>query len=78
MHGAREEVRRKGFDERTYQVRIRPERRDGRLVIRADIRRLEGGRFMPEVYWRIPGERRLADQLGLDVLTPLGTRKTSI
>ena len=61
----------------TVQVRIRPERRDGKLVIRADIRSKEGGKFRPEVYWRIPGEKKLADQLGLDVYTPLGTRHGS-
>ncbi len=75
VRGAREEVRKNGFDERTYQVRIRPDRRDGKVVIRADIRRKEEGRFRPEVYWR-PGERKLADQLlGLDVYT--GTRHFS-
>jgi hypothetical protein len=77
VRGAREEVRKNGFDERTYQVRIRPDRRDGKVVIRADIRRKEERRFRPEVYWRIPGERKLADQLGLDVYTPLGTRHFS-
>jgi len=77
VRGAREEVRRNGFDERTHQVRIRPERRDGKLVIRADVRSKEGGKFRPEVYWRIPGEKKLADHLGLDEYTPIGTRHGS-
>jgi len=71
VKGAREEIRSKGFEERRYEVRIRPERKDGRLVIRADIRTKERGRFKPEVYWRIPGERKLMEELGMDVYTPL-------
>ena len=70
----REELRRKGFVESKFYVRIRPERRDGRFVIRADTRSRAGGRFRPEVYWRIPGERKLADQLGINVYTHLDRR----
>jgi len=70
----RKEVRTKGFEESKFDVRIRPERRDGRFVIRADIRSRAGGKFRPEVYWRIPGERELTDQLGINVYTHLDTR----
>jgi hypothetical protein len=73
VRGGREELRRKGFEEGKFDVRIRPERRDGRFVIRVDIRSGAGGRFRPEAYWRIPGDRKLLDQLGINVYSPLDT-----
>jgi hypothetical protein len=74
VRGAREELRRKGFEERRYDVRIRPERKGGRLIIRADIRTKDRGKFRPEVSWIIPGERKLMEELGIDVYTPLESR----
>jgi hypothetical protein len=65
VRGAREELKRKGFEERNFDVKIRPERKDGRLVIRADIRTKDRGVFRPEVYWRIPGDRKLMEELGI-------------
>jgi hypothetical protein len=65
VRGAREELKRKGFEERKFDVKIRPERKDGRLVIRADIRTKDRGVFRPEVYWRIPGDRKLMEELGI-------------
>ena len=65
IRGAREELKRKGFEERKFDVKIRPERKEGRLVIRADIRTKDGGVFRPEVYWRIPGDRKLMEELGI-------------
>ncbi len=67
VRGARQEIRRKGFEEEKYQVRIRPERRNGRLVIRGDIRTKDERQFRPEVYWKIPGDRKLLEDLGFDV-----------
>jgi hypothetical protein len=68
---AREEIRRKGFKEESYQVRIRPERRHGRLVIRGDVRTKDSRQFRPEVYWRIPGDRKLSKDLGVPVCRQL-------
>ena len=65
VRGAREELKRKGFEERKFDVKIRPERKDGRLVIRADIRTKDRGVFRPEVYWGIPGDRKLMEELGI-------------
>jgi hypothetical protein len=65
VRGAREELKRKGFEERKFDVKIRPERKEGRLVIRADIRTKDRGVFRPEVYWRIPGDRKLMEELGI-------------
>jgi len=65
VRGAREELQRKGFEERKFDVKIRPERKDGRLVIRADVRTKDRGVFRPEVYWRIPGDRKLMEELGI-------------
>ena len=65
VRGAREELQRKGFEERKFDVKIRPERKDGRLVIRADVRTKDRGVFRPEVYWRVPGDRKLMEELGI-------------
>ena len=65
VRGAREELKRKGFEERKFDVKIRPERKDGRLVIRADVRTKDRGVFRPEVYWRIPGDSKLMEELGI-------------
>ena len=65
VRGAREELKRKGFEERKFDVKIRPERKDGRLVIRADVRTKDRGVFRPEVYWRVPGDRKLMEELGI-------------
>jgi hypothetical protein len=48
VRGAREELQRKGFEERKFDVKIRPERKDGRLVIRADVRTKDRGVFCEE------------------------------
>jgi hypothetical protein len=71
VRGARQEIRRKGFEEEKYQVRIRPERRNGRLVIRGDVRTKDERHFRPEVYWKIPGDRKLLEDLGFDVYSQL-------
>ncbi len=65
VRGAREELKRKGFEDRKFDVKIRPERKDGRLVIRADVRTKDRGVFRPEVYWRVPGDRKLMEELGI-------------
>jgi hypothetical protein len=71
VRGARQEIRRKGFNEESYQVRIRPERRYGRLVIRGDVRAKDGRQFRPEVYRRIPGDRKLSEDLGVPVYSQM-------
>jgi hypothetical protein len=67
VRGARAEVRQNGYDESRYHVRIRPDRREGRVIIRADIRTKDGGRLRPQAYWRVPGEKKLVDELGINV-----------
>jgi len=52
-------------------VRISPERRYGRLVIRGDVRAKDRRQFRPEVYWRIPGDRKLLEDLGVPVYSQM-------
>jgi len=52
--GVREEVRRRGVDERVCWVRIRPVEEGGRIRIRVDTKDKAGGNFRLEGVWRCP------------------------
>jgi len=54
IKGVREEVRRRGVDERECWVRIRPVEDEGRIRIRVDTKVKSGGRFRLEGVWRCP------------------------
>jgi len=54
IKGVREEVRRRGVDERECWVRIRPVEEGGRIRIRVDTKAKSGGRFRLEGVWRCP------------------------
>jgi len=54
ISGVREEVRRRGVDERECWVRIRPVEEGGRIRIRVDTKAKSGGRFRLEGFWRCP------------------------
>jgi hypothetical protein len=45
VKGIREGVRRMGYNEERQYIRIRPEERDGKLQVRADVKDKNGGRF---------------------------------
>jgi hypothetical protein len=51
--GIREEVRKRRYGEGHF-TRIRPERRNGQTLIRADVKMKDRGRFKSEAFWRIP------------------------
>ena len=70
VKGVRERVQEMGFSERTHFVRVRPVVRQGLLVIRADVKRKEGGQFKTVAYWRCPPLTRDLWDLSHDILKP--------
>lgn len=46
VNHARDEVRRMGFSERDYFVKVRPEKREGKTMLRAEVKPKAGGRYM--------------------------------
>ncbi len=50
----REKVEAMGFGRKEYYTRIRPVTKEGRVLLRADIKRKEGGKFEGLAYWRAP------------------------
>ena len=54
VHGARYEVRMKGFEEDSHFIRIRPMERKGRIVLKGDVKDKEGGRFQVVAIWELP------------------------
>ena len=54
VKGVREEVERLGYGRKEYYTRLRPTLEEGRVMIRADCRRKEGGRFEVLAWWRLP------------------------
>jgi hypothetical protein len=43
-----------GYNEERQYIRIRPEERDGKLQVRADVKDKNGGQFWPVATWGIP------------------------
>ncbi len=50
----REKVDTIGFGKKEYYTRIRPVLKDGRVLLRVDTKRKEGGKFEGLAYWRPP------------------------
>jgi hypothetical protein len=50
----REEAYKMGYDRKEYYTRVRPARVEGRVLIRAEIKKKNGGRFEGLAYWRAP------------------------
>ncbi len=50
----REKVETMGFGKKEYYARIRPALIDGRVLLRVDTKKKEGGKFEGLVYWRPP------------------------
>ncbi len=50
----REKVEEMGFGRREYYTRIRPVMKEGRVLLRADTKRKEGGKIEGLASWRAP------------------------
>jgi hypothetical protein len=50
----REKVETMGFGKQEHYTRVRPVRKDGRVLLRVDTKRIEGGKFKGLAYWRVP------------------------
>jgi hypothetical protein len=50
----REKVETMGFGKKEHYTRVRPVRKDGRVLLRVDTKRKEGGKFKGLAYWRVP------------------------
>jgi hypothetical protein len=50
----REEVHNMGYDRKEYYTRVRPSMVDGRVFLRADVKKKDGGRFEWLANWRAP------------------------
>jgi hypothetical protein len=50
----REKVETMGFGKKEYYARIRPAVVNGRILLRADTKSKEGGKFEGLAYWRAP------------------------
>jgi hypothetical protein len=50
----REKVETMGFSEKEFYTRIRPALAHGRVLLRVDTKRKEGGKFKGLAYWRAP------------------------
>jgi hypothetical protein len=64
----REEVRKIGYGGERQYIRIRPEEREGRMQIRADVKDRTGGRFWTVATWAVPPMDR--EIRGVDALKP--------
>ena len=55
VQGVKEEVKKKGFPEDRHYFRVRPEVRDGEVMIKVDVKsREEGARFSLKGLWTCP------------------------
>ena len=54
VNHARDQVRREGYDDRDYYVKVRPERRGGKLFIKADVKAKRGGRYSTKGLYACP------------------------
>ncbi len=50
----REKVETMGFGKKEYYARVRPTLVDGRVLLRANTKKIEGGKFEGLAYWRVP------------------------
>ena len=58
--GVRDQVRQMGFRAESHHIRVRPERRDGRVMIKAEVKSVQGqSRFILKGLWHCPPLNRL-------------------
>jgi hypothetical protein len=50
----REKVETMGFGKKEYYTRVRPVMKEGRVLVRVDTKKKEGGKFEGLAYWRVP------------------------
>lgn len=73
VEGVREEVRRGGARADRFYIRVRPDTRNGKLVVKAEVKPKDGqGRFVVKGFWACPPlDPLLWDDIP-DLYTPLG------
>ena len=54
VNEARGEIRKKGFEEGSHFIRIRPMERKGRIVLKGDVKDKQGGSFQVVAIWELP------------------------
>jgi len=52
--GVKDEVRKSGVSDRDYFFKVRPEKRDGSIQVKVEVKRKEGGRFILKGVWGCP------------------------
>jgi len=73
--GVREEVKGRGFDDRSNYIRVRPEVRDGALMVKVEVKPKDGtGRFSLKGLWPIPPLNRVLWDDILDIFKPKFSR----
>jgi hypothetical protein len=72
--GIRQGLSRDGFGEQHF-VKIRPEERAGEVLIRADVRPENGGRFQNKGVWKCPPLQREYWEMISDLYTPLNAEQ---
>jgi hypothetical protein len=66
----REKLDSDGYGE-THFIRVRPEERGGEMLIKADVRQKNGGRFQTKGFWKCPpAQREFWEMLG-GLYTPI-------
>jgi hypothetical protein len=75
IRGVRDEVRKLGYREDRNYIRIRPEEREGKVQVRADVKDKAGGRFWAVGTWNIPPADR--ELWGKDVFKARWLRRTN-
>jgi hypothetical protein len=73
VKGVREEVEKLGFSKQKYFVRVRPIRKEDETVVRAEIKKKEGGQFKVVAQWKIPPRDCRLRDAGADVMKPSWT-----
>jgi hypothetical protein len=72
--GVRDEVKKMGYSEERNYIRVRPEEREGRMQLRADVKDKKGGRFGLIGTWDIPPmDKTLWD---MDIFRPKWVKNT--
>ena len=73
----RAETSRMGYSDQAHYIKVRPEEKEGKLMIKVDVKpKIEGGRFKTVAFWGIPPADR--GMWGADTVKPrtiVGTRR---
>jgi hypothetical protein len=64
------------IDDKDYYIRIRPEDRNGKLRIRGDIKKKDGGKFEPKAYWCVPAMDANLNSSNPDLIKPIFVKAT--